>query len=197
MNSLELILRKIDDDGNAAARDIIEKANEKAEEIRKDKMASAEKEAAEKTELAKKHSQQLIENAKGSCEALIRKEELRTKSEIIDEWIKKAVSSAKNADRQEYFKLIEKLAVKYSQSGRGILHMSKRDIDDMPSDFMTQLNESLASKGASLELCGDPAKTDGGFIISYGMIEENCCFDALLEDKLDEIKDSLFSVLNR
>lgn len=196
MNSLELILRKIDEDASAAAEKIIQKANAQAEKIKAEEEAKANEEASEILEHAKKASAQLIENTQGSCESLKRAEELKTKSEIISGFIAEAVSSVKNLPDAEYFGVLASILQKYAHKDSGVLMLNAADLKRVPADFIQNLNSSLGD-GASLVLSKEPADIDGGFIIAYGLIEENCSFEALLEDKQDEIRDRLFAVVNR
>ena len=69
-------------------------------------------------------------------------------------------------------------------------------MERMPNDFMEKVNESLSEKNASVILAQRPYDIKSGCVIAYGEIEENCTFDALIEEKKDKIKDRLYKRLN-
>ena len=71
--------------------------------------------------------------------------------------------------------------------------MSEKDINNMPDKFVENINSKL--ENASLTLSKGTG-IDKGFILKYGGIEENCTFDALIEEKRDLIKDKLTEQIN-
>ena len=195
MNGLEQILLKIEEDNNLEVQRILEDGRQRAEEYTKNAVAEASKEAQNIKDEAQKKAALMIESAKTGCEAYVSKQELAAKSDVVSESIKYAVEQIKSMDDEKYFEAISSLILKYAQQGEGELMMNERDIAKMPKDYMKKINTELKKSDASLELYEVPANIDSGFIIRYGGVEENCTFDALVEDKIDEIKDKLYGQL--
>ena len=65
----------------------------------------------------------------------------------------------------------------------------------MPEGFETEVQNIAGEKGGSLALEKDPADLDGGFILIYGGIEENCTIGAMFEAKRDELSDCVHKVM--
>lgn len=71
----------------------------------------------------------------------------------------------------------------------------KNDLDRMPQGFEAVIEKAAVSKGGSLTLVKEPKNIDGGFILVYGGIEENCSFRALLAARRDELSDKVHAML--
>lgn len=196
MNGLEQILLKIEEDNNLEIKKILDDGKSKADAYVSEIKSKAETEAAAIKASAEKKAALMIENAKSGCESYIKREELAAKSEIVSDCISSAGVQIKSMDQDRYFESIVALIMKYAHEGEGELIMNSRDIDRMPRGFLKKVNAELKKSGSSLVLSDTPADIDSGFIIRYGGIEENCTFDALIEDKIDEIKDKLYGQLN-
>ena len=67
----------------------------------------------------------------------------------------------------------------------------------IPSDFESKLNEAAKPKNGSIRLAEKAADIDDGFILSYGLISENCSFRAIIESEKDEIRDTAARALFR
>ena len=88
-----------------------------------------------------------------------------------------AKAELKGLETGAYFDMILKLAVKSAQPGEGELLLSKKDLERLPEGFEDRLNASLKDKGAVLHISGDTRDIDGGFVLTYGGIEENCSIE--------------------
>lgn len=193
MDGLQKILSKIEDEGNIKYRAVKEEALKKAAEIKKEKAAAAEKEAAEILEAAEKHASLIAENAKGSCEAVIRRGELSVKTELVEEKIRAAMGELENLGKDEYFGLLLGLIKSHIHPGeRGELILSEKDAQRLPDGFVDKINEE---NGADIVLSDKRADISAGCILKYGGIDENCSFEALLEEKSAAVKDRFFAAL--
>lgn len=196
MNSLEQILQKIEAEGNKKAESILSNAQKEREEI----ISSKEKETKLKTE-------EILKNAKTKADIILKNaydfeitEEkngiLKAKAKIFEDWISKAASTLDTQESEEYFKILEKLILKYCDKEKnGEIVFSKKDKENLPKDFLEKINNNLSLKSISLSFSKDCAKIKNGFILRYGPIEENCSFKALFEDKKEEIRDTLTALL--
>ena len=57
------------------------------------------------------------------------------------------------------------------------------------------MNAALEIPDASLHISDIPGKLDGGFILSYGEIEENCSIEALFDSERERLKDLVQEIL--
>ena len=85
--------------------------------------------------------------------------------------------------------MIKKMLEKYASGKKGLLYFSGTDLKRLPADM-----NSIAA-GYNLEISKEPADIDGGFILSYGDIEENCSFDVLIESSKEELQDKIGQIL--
>ena len=106
-----------------------------------------------------------------------------------------AKAELKGLETGAYFDMILKLAVKSAQPGVGELLLSKKDLERLPEGFEDRLNASLKDKGAVLHISGDTRDIDGGFVLTYGGIEENCSIDALFDAAHEVLQDKVQEIL--
>ncbi len=188
MNGLELILQKIEEDGNAEAEKIKSDAQKTAEKIIADATEKANAEALKIIANGDKKANMMLENAKSGCASLIKRAESFAKAEIVSDCIKIAKKELNEIPDEEYFEIIEKLILKYSHTNeQGELLMNERNIKRMPKGFLKKFKE--------LELCKNPLDIEGGFVIRYGGVEENCTFSSIIEENTEKIKDKLYGLL--
>ena len=91
--------------------------------------------------------------------------------------------------------MLLRLAAAHALPQAGEMVLSPRDRERLPADFPGKLQEVLP-EGASLTIS---ARTEpgiqGGFLLVYGGIEENCTFRALFDAKEEELQDLANRVL--
>lgn len=196
MNGLEQIILKIEQESKEKTDKILEETKKEKERILALKDEEAKREAEKILSEAKREADIILKNAKSAGEAEKRNAKARAKAELMKGFVKKALEELENADEKEYFSILKKLIFKYCEKGNGEIVFSEKDKKRLPEGFLKEVNEKIAEKNAFLALSDDTAKITGGFILRYGLIEQNCSFEALLEDKKDEIKDSLALILN-
>ena len=81
-------------------------------------------------------------------------------------------------DDAAYFGLIFKMVGKFALPQQGKLILNEKDLARVPGDFDVQLKAALAAiPGAVLSLSSSTCPIDGGFVLDYGGIEENCSLD--------------------
>lgn len=191
MNNLDNILTKIDEDANEQIEKetaiVLSKARESAAQI----ISDAEKTASEIVKSAKVKSDFAKDATSSACDGYIARRILKEKSDIVSSCIEYVDKVLKEADTDKYFKMIEKLIIKYAHSENGMLILNKRDNDILPEKFIDNVNLIINKKNANIELSKEIGDFDGGFILRYGGIDENCTFDALIEEKIDIIKDAI------
>ena len=93
----------------------------------------------------------------------------------------RAVDSAKSE--------LHLLAEKYAQPGDGVMFLSASDLARVPAYFRGTLADIGAKKGGSLTLSDESRDLNGGFVLAYGGIEENCTFEAMFEENKERLQD--------
>ena len=57
------------------------------------------------------------------------------------------------------------------------------------------INQAVKEKKASLKISREAREIEGGFVLSYGGIEENCSFDALFASAGEQLQDVVQKIL--
>ena len=120
---------------------------------------------------------------------------LACKVEIIDDTIEKTISKLKNLPEKEYFDLLIRLISRHLQKGSGVLGLCEADLNRVPADFEKKLCELTEKIGGSIQLSKQPADIEDVFILSYGLISENCSFRAMMEAEKEDIRDTAARIL--
>lgn len=188
MTGLEKIITEIRDEAAAEAEEALAKAKAEAEDI----LAKAKAESDEKVaqiQAAAAQEAADIERSRESAQALQRRQRtLATKQELLAETQAKALDSLYALPDGDYFELLVKLAAAAAQPGEGVLLMNEKDAKRAPADFEKKVAAALPG-GAKLALAKETRPIDGGFVLKYGDVEENCSFKAMFNARADEFSD--------
>ena len=190
MSGLEKIIDKINADCKIECDSIISNAENKAKKLIDEKVSVANEEAEKIIAKAKEQCALTDEKARNGAELLEKKIKLQVKNEIITEIIENAKTALKGLSDKEYFAIIEELIIANVAKGEGVLKFSSPDLDRLPKDFEKTINVKLAD-GKTVKVSDTPLDIQGGVVLSYEGIEENCSFDALIETNIDTIRDKL------
>ncbi len=190
MAGLDAILKKIADNSKWQCDIIISNAKRDTDAVINEARKQGEEAAAAIIEQAQAQADASIQRANSSARAYKSRALLATKVAIISEVQSQAIKHLKSLPDTEYSDVIKKLAIRFAPPGDGELCLSPADASRLPAGFEDDLNTELKQKGASLQL-KTRDQNSGGFILVYGDIELNCTFEALLEDKRDQLKDSI------
>ena len=107
----------------------------------------------------------------------------------------KTVEKLRNLPDEEYFALLEKLAARLIRKGDGVVSLSEKDLKRVTKDFEKNLNKSAEKFKGSIKLSDIPADIEDGFVLTYGLISENCSFRAIMEADKDSVRDTAAKVL--
>lgn len=114
---------------------------------------------------------------------------LSAKQEVIGEIINEAYERLLNLEDEKYFAVIKKMLEDNVLSEKGEIIFSARDRQRMPKDFEDVIKNVALEKGGELVMSDEIRSIDGGFVLIYGGIEENCTFKAMLEASREELHD--------
>lgn len=195
MAGLEKITNQIMEEANNSAKAKLEEAEKNAAIILKD----AEREALKASEAADVKSAADVRNyeerVKSSLDLKRRTALLQTKQEIIADVIEKAYQAFCSREAAEYFETVKNMISKFALPQDGEIYFSEKDLSRLPSGFADEVAKIASLKGGSLKISGETRQMEGGFVLAYGGIEENCSFRALFDSKRDELQDQVQKIL--
>lgn len=118
--------------------------------------------------------------AQSAAALSVRNARLARRREEIDRTLQETLAHLRALPDEAYFALLGRLAAAHREGEGGELLLSAADLRRAPADFAASLGVTL---------CQTPAAIDGGCILRWGDIEENLTFEALLEERRDEMED--------
>ncbi len=186
MNGGEKILNRIKSDCDKNVEAILSEANEECKAITEQAEIQAKKSADAVSDKAKAKVEQIKKSSKSRAELEIRNRILKQRRIEIDKTIDELLKYLLNLNDDEYFAFIYKLASTL-KGKNGIIYLNSIDLNRLPSDFITNINNSELNA----QLSDEKVDIIGGFILKNGDIEENMSFDALIMSKRDELEDMI------
>ena len=194
---LDKIITRILEQAAAQAAEEERIANEEAERI----LAAARKEAAgivsAAEEKAAAASAAYAERRRNTDEQQRKLALLKVRNAMIDEVLEEAHGQVLALDDEAYFAMILKLLAERAVAGEGELRMNARDLSRMPQDLEARAQQTAAAAGGTVRIAAEPAEIDGGFILVYGDIEENCSLSAVFSARREEFRDRVHEILFR
>ena len=189
MTGLDTILESIRSDGRKVAGSIMEKAEKEREEIISRGRAEADRRREEILRVAGNEAKAAADRVLSRAQREQRRIVLSARQKAINEMIEEAERSLYGLGTEEYFEIIIELASKRAMAQKGEIVLGAKDFERVPGDFVRRLNEKLP-QGGELKLADAPSDSvEGGFILIYGGIEENCTFRALFDDRREQLQD--------
>ena len=182
MAGIDSILKRIAAEADVAAEDILGKARSEADRIRAE---AKEKAVGIGEESARECAQDVEETG-------------RRYASLADSKKRQAFLSAKQemiASCEGYFGVMTKLLRKAVTGKDGTLYFSGKDLARMPSSFAEEASKIAREAGGSLTISKETRPMNGGFVLAYGGIEENCSIDALFEERADALSDAVRKIL--
>ena len=197
MSGLDKMKARILEEAQSTAQEITDKAKADAEAAVQAAREAAEAEAEKIIERAKRDAADYMTRVDSSMEMQRKQAVLAAKQEVISGVLEAAYDAVMNLDDKKYFEMLEKLLEKHALAEDGTICFSEKDLERMPEGFPEKIKSIAASKGGSLTLSEKPEKVDGGFLLVYGGIEENCTIRAVFDSKREELSDQVNRLLFR
>lgn len=196
MTGLEKILKAIEADAGAQAETVLTQAKREAEEIITAAKMEAEKKSAQIADKSEADVKAVMNRAESAAALQAKKIVLNAKQQIISNIIADARNSLAQLPDSEYIEIILQMVKKHAHNKEGKILFTASDKSRLPKDFDNRLKEALSAKpAASLTLAQETASIDGGFLLVYGDIEENCSFDALFSAAKENLQDEVNRLL--
>lgn len=194
MTGLEKILAEIRDEALAEAEATRVQARAEAERLLAEARAAGEAAAAKANADADDTVAEIMRSRDSAKELQRRQNTLATKQALLGETLDAALQSLYALPETEYFALLVKLAAQAAQPGQGEMLLNQQDQKRLPAGFEKNLAAALPA-GATLVVSQKTRPIDGGFVLSYGGVEENCSFAAMFDARRDEFSDKIRDTL--
>ena len=195
MSGLEKILGEINAESDGLAKEILDKATAEAKKIK----AEAEKNADDSCERLRRESNTRLADLKSraqSAASLARRQMLLAeKQDLISGVLEKAKGALSTLPDNEYFEFIQRLVAKNVLAQDGTIIFNKKDRDRLPANFSQIIATEAMQKGGSLKVSDETRDIDGGFVLSYGGVEQNCSISSLFETNIDALQDKVQELL--
>ena len=195
MTGLEKMVSQILEEADASAAVTISDAEKKAAEILDEAGKKADEIRQQREEQSRAKVKSYDERTASAADMKSRTAVLAARQELIGSVIADACERVKNLDEEKYFEILKNMAGKYLLPKDGEICFSRKDLERMPADFREEIRSMAEKKGGALEFSGEARNIDGGFILVYGGIEENCSIDAVFAEKRDELLDQVRKIL--
>lgn len=195
MSGLEKIVEQIISEAKETAQRTIAQANTEAAQIAEAAKAASEKELARLLTEASKQAESAQRLADSAAEMNARRSLLAAKQQLIGSVIEEAKAALTALPDDEYFAMLLRLAKKNALPQKGELFLSQKDLDRLPAGFEDRLNQELAPHRAQLQISKQARPLDGGFLLVYDGIEENCSFSALFDAQREALQDQVHRIL--
>ncbi len=195
MSGLDKMKARILEEARQSAAGIVSDAREKAEAQIEAARAEALKEAERIEAKASSDARDYAGRTASSLDMRRKQAILGAKQEVIGEVLDRAYRAVLDQEDKTYFEMLEKMLGKYVLPADGKICFSQRDLDRMPEGFTGRLKTIAAAKGGTLTVSDQAGEMDGGFILTYGGIEENCTIKAVFDSGREELSDQVNRLL--
>ena len=195
MSGLENMKRQILDEANHSAEEQISKARTKAEEILREAREQMEEQSAVMAKKSEDETKDYAQRIASSSEMQRKQALLQAKQEVIQEVLNKAYQQVLHLEPESYFEMLQKLLETYALPQEGTIYFSAADLARMPQKFEDVIEQTAQKQGGHLVVSKEPKDMDGGFVLVYGGIEENCTIRAMFHTKQDELSDVVQKIL--
>lgn len=184
MAELQVLTDKIRRAAEEKAAGILAQAKSERDKIFADAKAAGDADAVRIAEEAKKEAERITTRAISAAAQKSAQQKLAFKMEMINSVMEKAKQSFLEAENSVYMARLIKLLDSRAQKGEsGELLLNKKDKAAVNAEFTAKLKEfnlTLSEKDADIE---------GGFILVYGKVEENCSVEAIFRENYEELVD--------
>lgn len=192
MAGIEEILNIIDSQQKQTESSIIAAAEKRAERIIAEGNDKAEAVYAESIRKSQEQLERDYVNSCASADADMKRKILSYKVSLIDEAIEKTLDKLSSLPVEEYFNVILELIKKRLQTGKGVLALSKSDLERIPESFRAAVS---GLKDTDITISSEPASIENGFVLTYGLVSENCSFRDIMVSEREAVRDTAAAVL--
>ena len=195
MTGLEKILYQIEEEAKSSAEKIVEDANKEAQAILTKADATCQEMKAAAEQRCAAVTEDILAKSRSAAGMQRKKDLLAAKQQVIGEVIDQAQKSLYKLDDAAYFALIEKMLEKSVLAESGQIRFNAADQKRLPAGFEKKIAAIAEKKGGALTVSQETCDIDGGFLLVYGGIEENCSFAAMFAAEKENLQDKVHTLL--
>ena len=184
MAELQVLTDKIRRAAEEKAAGILAQAKSECDNILAEAKNTGDADTAKIVEEAKKEAERITTRAISAAAQKSAQQKLAFKMEMICSVMEKAKQEFLNAEDSVYMARLVKLLDSRAQKGEsGELLLNKKD----KTRDLTEVNAKIKEYG--LTISEKNADIEGGFILVYGKVEENCSVEAIFRENYEELVD--------
>ena len=189
MSGLEKIINEIQNKADAEAAEILNAAKKDCDAYLAKQKKAVAGEVADFEKKALQERELYQSKADSGADFLTRNELLKAKQNNIELVLDRAYQKMVSLPEQEYFAMILKILDENVLPKEGEICFGEKDLARMTEHLEQEIQNTARQKGGSLKVSKNAAPISDGFILKYGMIEENCTFKALFDANREQLKD--------
>ena len=189
MSGLDKILEHITQEADAQVKNILEGANKAAGKLLKSEKEETENIAAAIMKQSDHDVAVAAKRIQSAAELNEKRIILKAKQDRIEGVFRSALERLNSLDNDKYSEMICKMVDRYASGAKGEISFRKEDLKRLSA----AAKENIA--GHNLTISGKSGPAGGGFVLSYGDIEENCSFEVLIESSKEELQDRIGKLL--
>jgi V/A-type H+-transporting ATPase subunit E len=192
MEGMERIRQSILDEAKAQADSIIKEAEQKAAEQTKEAARQAEALVAGRLDKAKVQADEAVRRMLSMAELEMKKEELKTKQQMIDKAFDMALERLKGLPKDQFADMVVSMLKRAGIGGDEEIIVSPADRAMFEGGLLNEINSRL---GYRLKLSDEVRNIQGGFIINSRGIEINNSYETLLRMERERIETEIADIL--
>ena len=195
MGGLDKIIGHINHDAENEVKSVLDAAKAQAESIVNDAKEKTAEECDRINKKAATEVQSILDRGRSSAELKTKQILLTGRQELISETINMVRDRLNSLSDEEYAEFITGLFAKHVPNKDAVLKLNAADMKRIPKEVLDGFVKKAEEAGAKLTVSGEAAGIKNGFVLDFGEIEENCTFDALIDQNIEELQDKVKSLL--
>ncbi len=195
MGGLDKIIGHISHDAENEVKSVLDAAKAQAESIVNDAKEKTAEECDRINKKAATEVQSILDRGRSSAELKTKQILLTGRQELISETINMVRDRLNSLSDEEYAEFITGLFAKHVPNKDAVLKLNAADMKRIPKEVLDGFVKKTEEAGAKLTVSGEAAGIKNGFVLDFGEIEENCTFDALIDQNIEELQDKVKSLL--
>ena len=195
LHGLARILEQIEKDAAEKAAAIEAAARAEADQVIAEAQAEADEVIRKAEEKAALESENYADQRRSGDEQQRKLALLKVRNDMVNDVLAAAKEGLLAQNDEAYFGMLLRLLAERVAAGEGVLHLNARDLSRLPAGFTEQAAQAASAAGGTVTVSQEPANIDGGFLLTYGEIEENCSLEAIFAARREEFRDRAHAIL--
>lgn len=195
MSGIDKIIARLAEENEAECAAVLREAEAKAEAILADAGVQAQEKSAQILAGAQKQADETIRLAESAARMMSRQHALSEKVALLNDVLTRALAELEQLPDAEYFSVLKKLITENAQPGDGVLLIAESDAAKLPADFMNDVNHAIAPAGSLHLQSSDTLFAGKGVVLTYGNIEIDLTFAAIMSASEDILKETAREIL--